>query len=487
MNVETKITLNLSGEPETQTVSAKQGDVDSRVVLCAPTFMNAPYEPDVGTGVRILYRNARGGCAVRDGVWADGVVSVPLIPLLLAYAGTARCEVQFYSGGAVLTTGWFRVEVYPALIGDEEIRQDPAYEGLASVLEEVDNAVEACRDAGATAQAQGDYAEEQAEYARQSGDSADELAGYAREQGQAALQAAEEARTHGTQAREAAALAQAAAQRAQQAAEEIEETDVGALAAAVTAVENQLDQKVDRVEGKQLSTNDYTDADRQQVALIGEKVDKVSGKGLSTCDYTQLEKEKLAALENYEDGELRALLNQKVDRAEGKQLSTNDYTDADRQQVALIAGKVDKVAGRGLSECDYTAAEKAKLGALSNYDDSGLTARISALEGQVCAEYEIGLLNGVQGSLYLHRMGDLCLITGMLYEVGQLPDVTVAQLPADCLPQEDILRTGLWILGGESNAMEGYIMLLSGDSFNITKLNPEAGDLIIQIAYRRAG
>lgn len=51
--------------------------------------------------------------------------------------------------------------------------------------------------------------------------------------------------------------------------------------------------KVDKVDGKQLSTNDYTTAEKQEVAKIANKVDKVNGKGLSTNDYTTAEKTKL--------------------------------------------------------------------------------------------------------------------------------------------------------------------------------------------------
>ena len=51
--------------------------------------------------------------------------------------------------------------------------------------------------------------------------------------------------------------------------------------------------KVDKVDGKQLSTNDYTTAEKQEVAKIANKVDKVGGKQLSTEDYTTAEKTKL--------------------------------------------------------------------------------------------------------------------------------------------------------------------------------------------------
>lgn len=54
--------------------------------------------------------------------------------------------------------------------------------------------------------------------------------------------------------------------------------------------------KVDKVDGKQLSTNDYTTAEKQEVAKIANKVDKVESKQLSTEDYTTAEKTKLGGI-----------------------------------------------------------------------------------------------------------------------------------------------------------------------------------------------
>lgn len=73
-----------------------------------------------------------------------------------------------------------------------------------------------------------------------------------------------------------------------------------------------------------IKTSDETDA-----ALNG-KVDKIAGKGLSTNDYTDAEKAEVAKVSG------------KVDKVSGKGLSTNDYTDADKAEVAKVAGKLDK-------------------------------------------------------------------------------------------------------------------------------------------------
>ena len=83
--------------------------------------------------------------------------------------------------------------------------------------------------------------------------------------------------------------------------------------------------KVDKVDGKQLSTNDYTTAEKQEVAKIANKVDKVNGKGLSTNDYTAEDK---AAVGTIAD---------KVDKVEGKQLSTEDYTTAEKTKLQGVA------------------------------------------------------------------------------------------------------------------------------------------------------
>ena len=64
-------------------------------------------------------------------------------------------------------------------------------------------------------------------------------------------------------------------------------------------IDNNLFNKVDKVEGKVLSSNDYTNEEKQAVGTIVNKVDNVVGKVLSTNDYTNEEKQKLNSLVNY--------------------------------------------------------------------------------------------------------------------------------------------------------------------------------------------
>lgn len=173
-------------------------------------------------------------------------------------------------------------------------------------------------------------------------------------------------------------------------------------------------------------TKQESDSKYATIETVNNKVDKVVGKQLSTEDYTTEEKEKLAGLSNYDDTNITQKLNEKVDKITGKGLSTEDYTTAEKTKldaieegaqvntVTSVAGrtgavtltktdigldnvdntsdddkpistatqtaldsKVDKVEGKGLSQEDFTTELKSKLDGLSNYDDSTITEALS--------------------------------------------------------------------------------------------------------------
>ena len=172
---------------------------------------------------------------------------------------------------------------------------------------------------------------------------------------------------------------------------------------------------------------------------VSNKVDKVAGKGLSTEDYTTAEKQKLAGLSNYDDTEIQAEVDAKYEKPStgipktdlssnvqaslGKAdtaLQSSDLEgyattdDVDDAVAALVSSapqtldtlkeladalgddpnfattmatqlgnKVDKETGKGLSTNDYTTVEKTKLAGLENYDDSALQ---TAIDGKVDKE-----------------------------------------------------------------------------------------------------
>lgn len=88
---------------------------------------------------------------------------------------------------------------------------------------------------------------------------------------------------------------------------------------------------------------------------ISGKVDKVDGKGLSTNDYTTDEKTKLANIE--------AAANRTVVDSAISSTSTNPVTS--KAISTALASKVDAVSGKSLSTNDYTTAEKTKLAGIA--------------------------------------------------------------------------------------------------------------------------
>jgi hypothetical protein len=179
-----------------------------------------------------------------------------------------------------------------------------------------------------------------------------------------------------------------------------------------TAAQAALGTKVDKVTGKELSSNDYSAAEKTKLAAItgtntgdqdlsgfatsaalatkantadvttglSGKVDKVTGKELSSNDYSAAEKTKLAAITGTNTGDqdlsglaTSAALEGKANTADvttslGLKANTADLTTG-------LATKVDKVTGKELSTNDYSATEKTKLAAITgtNTGDQDLT------------------------------------------------------------------------------------------------------------------
>lgn len=79
--------------------------------------------------------------------------------------------------------------------------------------------------------------------------------------------------------------------------------------------------------------------------LLAEKVDKEEGKGLSTNDYTDQEKEKLAGLSNYDDTEIRKELSDKASKQElteaaaGALAEAKSYTNTEVEKAKNVIGE----------------------------------------------------------------------------------------------------------------------------------------------------
>lgn len=151
-------------------------------------------------------------------------------------------------------------------------------------------------------------------------------------------------------------------------------------------VETQLSNKVDKVEGKGLSTNDFTD----DLLNLLRKVSKPLNYKGSVPTYNDL------PTEGNLEGDVWNVTKTDVNYAWTgtdwdpfgssavnivDDLTTGGATaalSAEQGKVlkGLVDTKVDKISGKQLSTNDYTTAEKDKLAGLSNYDDADLKASI---------------------------------------------------------------------------------------------------------------
>lgn len=112
---------------------------------------------------------------------------------------------------------------------------------------------------------------------------------------------------------------------------------------------------VDAVQGKGLSTNDYTDGDKATVTRLNDP-----DKSLSTNDYTNADKATVTRLNDPD-----------------KSLSTNDYTDADKAVVARLDDP-----SKGLSSNDFTDTDKQKLENLDVPNPSAIVALLDILKAK---------------------------------------------------------------------------------------------------------
>lgn len=141
-------------------------------------------------------------------------------------------------------------------------------------------------------------------------------------------------------------------------------------------------------------------------AELDKKVDKVAGKQLSTEDYTSAEKTKLASLSNYND---TAIQKKASDNTAAIETEKNRATNAEKALTDAVATKVDKVSGKGLSTNDYTAAEKQKLAGLSNYNDTEIKTSLNGKQATLVSGTNIKTISNISllgnGNISIAQIG----------------------------------------------------------------------------------
>ena len=151
------------------------------------------------------------------------------------------------------------------------------------------------------------------------------------------------------------------------------------------ASKTDLSNKVDKVSGKGLSTNDYTTTDKNKVSAIPTSPKYTdttysAGSGLSltgttfSVDSTIARKSDIPSSIDLSGYAKTSDLNNKVDKEYGKGLSTNDYTTTDKNKVSAIPASpkyTDTIyrAGSGLSLSGNTFSVDSSVAKKSDIDN----------------------------------------------------------------------------------------------------------------------
>jgi hypothetical protein len=112
--------------------------------------------------------------------------------------------------------------------------------------------------------------------------------------------------------------------------------------------------------------------------LLAQKVDKEEGKGLSTNDYTDQEKEKLAGLSNYDDTEIRKELSDKVSKKElteaaaGALAEAKSYTDTKTTELWNNVSDVFDATSEELNS-NISGGDAQTLTEAKNYTDKAIS------------------------------------------------------------------------------------------------------------------
>ena len=186
---------------------------------------------------------------------------------------------------------------------------------------------------------------------------------------------------------------------------------------------------------------------------VDNKVDKVSGKGLSTNDYTTAEKEKLAGIAT---GANKTVIDSALNSS-----STNPVQN--KVIKKSLDNKVDKISGKGLSTNDYTTAEKTKLAGIPEIDTTptensnnlitsgGVYSALQSAGGdnfsviEKIATPSITLASGQMQTFDMWIKGNEVPFSNVIGTVGAISRTSGVLVAGSCLKGPDPLGTGSYV------------------------------------------
>lgn len=161
-------------------------------------------------------------------------------------------------------------------------------------------------------------------------------------------------------------------------------------------IELLLNDKVDKVVGKQLSDENFTIEEKNKLNsvevgannyVLPSDVVKDSNYNHTDNNYTDADKNKLQSLENYDDTGIINSLSDKVDKIVGKGLSTEDFTTEEKLKLAglesaeMTPSEIKVVYESNPDTNAFTDSEKSKLSGIESGAQKNVQIDWNALSG----------------------------------------------------------------------------------------------------------
>ena len=230
------IDLDRRQPPGEVTVSAKQGDDQSREIIIALRSSGVAWEVPSSAALRLRLLKPDGKAVYNNLPQStDGKVHVTLEGQMLTAAGLARADIEITEGGALLSSFLFFADITEQAVPDGTIESTDEFGALQDALDRVEPAVEACETAT-------DAANSAASSATSKISEMDQLKGD--------LETAEAARVKAEQGRVSAESTRVSQESARKSAEQQRQTDSAAAVSAANTAASRADTAADNANSK---------------------------------------------------------------------------------------------------------------------------------------------------------------------------------------------------------------------------------------------
>ena len=253
-------------------------------------------------------------------------------------------------------------------------------------------------------------------------------------------------------------------------------------------IKNALNNKVDKAEGKGLSTNDYTTAEKTKLSGIEEGANKtIVDSDLNETSTNPVENRVVVnylneavidavnrsteLLDNATEG-IQSQLNNKVDKIEGKGLSTNDYTTEEKTKLSGIEEGANKtIVDDNLSSTSTNPVQNkivdANFASLKTYIDTQDSKLYNDLEEYIATEDEKVLetvgtgLSNYDTTIQAQLSNKVDKVEGKDLSTNDLTDDLLTKLNNTATKVEEIAT-----VGGEPNIIE--VIKRNGTALTVT-------------------